>query len=118
MVNRPVAIQHSPPHCERQSRPPRVSDEGVTGESGPLIFFSVGKGCLQMTGSGAKQQMTRKVRDRKDAFAYFVPAALMCRPQAKQVIRADGTSPSGAMIDQITKFFPIGVGGASLNRNS
>lgn len=54
----------------------------------------------------------------KDAVAYFGPAALMRRPKAKQVIHADRTSPSGVMIEQITMLFPIGVGGASLNRNS
>lgn len=55
---------------------------------------------------------------KKDAFAYFGPVALMRRPKVKQVIRANGTSLSGAMIDQITMRFPVGAGGASLNRNS
>ena len=54
----------------------------------------------------------------KDAFAYFGPAALMRRPKANQAINADATSRSDATIDQITMRFPIGVGGASLNRNS
>lgn len=42
----------------------------------------------------------------KDAFAYFGPAALMRRPKAKQATHAHATSPSGAMIDQITMLFP------------
>lgn len=54
----------------------------------------------------------------KDAFAYFGPAALMRRPKGNQVLYADGTSPSGAIIERTTMLFPIGVGGASLNRNS
>ncbi|MBX3326559.1 MAG: 2OG-Fe(II) oxygenase [Nitrospira sp.] len=54
----------------------------------------------------------------KDAFAYFGPAALLRRPKAKQAIHAHAVSSSGAMIDQMTVLFPIGVGGASLNRNS
>lgn len=39
MAIRPVAIQRSPPSCERLSRPPRVSDEGITGEGGPFIVY-------------------------------------------------------------------------------
>ena len=35
----PVAVRCSPPSCERLVRPPCVSDEGVTGESGSLIFY-------------------------------------------------------------------------------
>ncbi len=54
----------------------------------------------------------------KDTFAYFCPAALMRRVRANQAINADAILPSGAMIYQITMRFPIGVGGASLNRNS
>ncbi|HMS85670.1 MAG TPA: hypothetical protein PKD12_18665 [Nitrospira sp.] len=54
----------------------------------------------------------------KDAVACFGPAALMRRAKTKQVIRADGTSPSDTMIEQITMLFPIGVGGASLHRDS
>ncbi len=38
--------------------------------------------------------------------------------EANQAINADAISPSGVMIHQITMPFPIGVGGASLNRNS
>jgi len=93
VVIRPIVIQHSPPHCERQSRPPRVSGEGVTGESGPLICF------LQ---AGAND---------------CGPAALMRRPTTTQVIQAGGTSPSGAMIEHPTLSFLTGAGGASFNRN-
>lgn len=42
IVIRPITIQQSPPHCERLSRPPHCRNEGVTGESGPLIVFSAG----------------------------------------------------------------------------
>jgi hypothetical protein len=38
-VIRPVTTQHRSPECERSSRPPRVSGEGVAGESGPFIFY-------------------------------------------------------------------------------
>jgi hypothetical protein len=38
--------------------------------------------------------------------------------EANQAINADAISPSGAMIHQLTMRFRIGVGGASLNRNS
>lgn len=54
----------------------------------------------------------------KDTFAYFCPAALMRRTKANQASNADAISLSGAMIHQITMLFPIGAGGASLNRNS
>jgi len=54
----------------------------------------------------------------KDTVAYFCPAALMRGARANQAINADAISPSGGMIHQITMLFPIGVGGASLNRNS
>ncbi|MFO0698648.1 MAG: hypothetical protein U0236_05420 [Nitrospira sp.] len=54
----------------------------------------------------------------KEAFAYFGTAALMPRAKTKQVIRTDGTSPSDTMIEQITRLFPIGVGSASLHRDS
>jgi len=40
MVICPVAVWCSPPSCERLFRPLRVSDEGVTGEGGSLIFYS------------------------------------------------------------------------------
>ena len=40
MVICPVVVRCSPPSCERLFRPPRVSDEGATGESGSLIFYS------------------------------------------------------------------------------
>jgi hypothetical protein len=54
----------------------------------------------------------------KDTFAYFGPAALMCKPKGRQVIDAAGTTLSSAMVNQMTMLFPIGAGGASLDCNS
>jgi hypothetical protein len=54
----------------------------------------------------------------KDAFADFGLAALMRRSKAPQVFQADGSSPSGEIIDHPTLSFLAGAGGASLNSNS
>lgn len=96
VVIRPVAVQHGPPGCERLSRPPRASEEGTTGESGPLNFSGwsctrQALACRHADGAnerrlvlmlqyvtGQRMGPLKKVfSNTKDAFAYFGPAALM-----------------------------------------
>lgn len=63
--------------------------------------------------------LQRAFSNRKDAFAYFGPAALIHRAKAKQVlIGSSMTSQSEAMSDHPTLQFLAGAGGASFNRHS
>lgn len=112
-----------------------ISETRIPMEPGTMVVFNGDKLWHAVTPMGPQERrvvltlqyvtdqrmgpLKKLFSNMKDAFAYFGPAALMHRPQAKQTsINDRAMIRSDSMTDHPTWQFLAGAGGASLHRDS